>query len=149
MENSIHGITSTEKGKISSHAKNSSTGFTTPPPDGKKKSRRNGIIWHWCTKCKRNGPHETQDCKSKIRVAKAKAQSYAAALAAEEFSAVEESDWGSDIDEPPTRSTKRVKAKTTQKRKKRRVTSPPVSEDDSDDIDSIGSLCQFSDEDME
>ena len=74
----------------------------------KIKSRRNGLIYHWCTKCKRNGPHETKDCKRKIRAAKNKARSYAAALAAEEFSMVGDSEGNSEIDEPPTRSTGKI-----------------------------------------
>ena len=68
------------------------------------KSRINGLIWYWCTKCKRNGHHETKDFKIKI-----KARSYAATLAAEDTSMVGDSGGNSDIDEPPTRSTKKVK----------------------------------------
>ena len=61
---------------------------------------------------------------------------------------VGDSESNSDIDEPPTRSTKRVKIKS-HKRKKRRVETPPVSEEEFDDDHFITSTNQFSDEDSD
>ena len=51
----------------------------------------------------------------------------------------------SDIDETPTRSTKRVKIKA-RKRKKGRVETPSISKGEFDDDHSITSSIQFTDE---
>ena len=78
----------------------------TAPPDDKTKLRRNDLLWHYYTKLKLNGPHETGNYKSKRITARNKAKSYAVALTTFEANFDNESVasvdmWGSEIDEPP------------------------------------------------
>ena len=69
------------------------TWFYTTPPEGEFKTRRNGLLWHYCTKYKRNGPHETINYKSKTTTARNKAKIYVAALTPVNAGSDDESVW--------------------------------------------------------
>ena len=117
--------------------------FTTPP-EGKSKSCHNGLFWYYCTKCKRNVPHETINCKSKTATARNKAKNYVAALttvnAGSDNELVASVDmWGSEIDKHPKKKTKRNKGKgkTTKKNTKNRKVDNPLVSDSDIDTDSL------------
>ena len=92
------------------------TWLYTTPPEGKSKTRCNGLLWHYCTKFKRKVPHETNNCKRKKATARNKPKCYVAALTPVDACSDTESvafvdTWGSQIDEPPKKKTKRNKGK--------------------------------------
>ena len=128
------------------------TWLYTTPLEGKSKSRHNGLLWNFCTKCKLNGSHETNNFKRKSVIARNKAKSYIAALttinAGSDNELVASIDtWGSEIDEPPKKKAKKNKGKVKpikKNSKKRKVDKPPVS-DSGIDNDSLYDVSESED----
>ena len=93
--------------------------------------------------CKFNGPHETDNCKSKKAIACNKAKSYVAALTTIEANSDNElvasvDTRGSRIDKPPKKKRNKVKGKTTNKNAKRRkVDNHPCSHNSDIDTDCL------------